>query len=338
MNTTASGEKVVVYDVFTLSDLYLGSLHSAFDNTSITLQGFYYDNKGKMYGNDLYYDYLHDKKDNRITLRLNSDIKAALQHGAFYQLCGYVNRSKSFKDTSSISLLFHVTKIEKHEKDVQLISEKEYDIIKQRYDSGLFDVESFLLGKLIDEEHPSILIVTGNESVVMGDLLDQLGYDQSRYQLSEKRVNLTSQAEIRELLETESSYDLLAIVRGGGSGLGIFNELELCRFIIEKGVPFITAIGHESDRTLLEKVADKSFATPTSLGAFLKNIVRTHEDRNDEIYERERAIEVLEQNMTAKVEGLEQLLRKDKKEMNLWRLAAILLAFLVMYMFYFVLL
>lgn len=328
MKTVAIDKPVDVYELF---DLYVTALQSNFDNTPLTLQGFYQDNQGKMYGN-FYYDYLRDKTDNRVTIRVSQDIKAALQNDAFYLLSGYVNRGKINKD-SSIAILFHVTKIEKHEKDVQLISEKEYDLIKNRYDTGLFNIESYLQKKLFRYECPRILLVTGNESVVLGDFHDQLG-DTEAYKLVIERINLSSQTEIRELLAATSDCDLLAVVRGGGSGLNLFDDPELCRHIIGLNTPFVTAIGHQSDKTLLEKVADKSFATPSAFGAFLKDLARDDYERKTQLHEKERLIESLELEMNTRIGELENVIKKNRTKVVIATMAALIL--LALYIFYFI--
>jgi len=37
----------------------------------------------------------------------------------------------------------------------------------------------------------------------------------------------------------------------------------------------LTAIGHKDDESLIDKIADKSFSTPTALGQYLNDIYNT---------------------------------------------------------------
>ncbi|MBL8764042.1 MAG: exodeoxyribonuclease VII large subunit [Phycisphaerae bacterium] len=67
------------------------------------------------------------------------------------------------------------------------------------------------------------------------------------------------------LRHDELGIDAVILTRGGGSmaDLWSFNDRAVARAVVECSVPVVAAIGHETDTTLAELVADERAATPT---------------------------------------------------------------------------
>jgi exodeoxyribonuclease VII large subunit len=80
----------------------------------------------------------------------------------------------------------------------------------------------------------------------------------------------------------DTKADVILISRGGGSfeDLNIFNDLKVAEEVYKSDVPVITGIGHETDRTLTDYVADVYCHTPT---AAAERIIIGYKDIEDRL-------------------------------------------------------
>jgi len=65
--------------------------------------------------------------------------------------------------------------------------------------------------------------------------------------------------------------DLIIILRGGGSKLDLmaFDAFDVCKAVAECPIPVLSAIGHETDESVLDLVANQHTKTPTAAADFL---------------------------------------------------------------------
>ena len=134
---------------------------------------------------------------------------------------------------------------------------------------GLFDSEN----KIEIPEYPEkIGVISSSTGSVIRDIIEVL---KSRYPLSEILLYDTivqgenAHHKIIKALKAaddQKHCDVLILARGGGSleDLWAFNEEELARAIFDCSTPIISSIGHETDTTIADFVADLRAPTPSA--------------------------------------------------------------------------
>lgn len=115
-------------------------------------------------------------------------------------------------------------------------------------------------------------VVTSPNGAVWQDIQNVV---RRRYPLAELRLSPTAvqgdqaggqiAAAIRGLNE-EGVADVIIVARGGGSleDLWCFNAEEVARAVFGSGIPVVSGVGHETDHTITDDVADHRAPTPSA--------------------------------------------------------------------------
>lgn len=150
--------------------------------------------------------------------------------------------------------------------DISLLFEQ----IKEKLSKeGLFNPEN---KRPIPKFPKRIAVITSPTGAAVQDIMNILS---RRWNLSEILlcgVSVQGDNAVPEMLDalervySLSNCDLIIIGRGGGSieDLWAFNSEELARKIYESPIPVISAVGHETDFTICDFVADLRAPTPSA--------------------------------------------------------------------------
>jgi hypothetical protein len=324
-----------IISVTTLLSLYANSLSSTMDGQLIVVEGFFSDNNNKLYGQYYYDEIISKEKQHKITIQITKSLKSKLASGSYYNFQGYISRGQSLDNDSRLKVFFRVTKILEHKEEVQLISKVEYDIVQARFERDFPLISDILSDKIGQGQKPVLDVVTGVQSTSKDDYLGQLP-DYHYYEIRHHKCNLSTKDELLNFISSNNfnDTDLLIILRGGGSGLEVFNEIDLCKKMIELPVPFITGIGHDADKTLLEKVADRGFSTPTAVGGFLQNIVNTHKERVKVIKAKDDEITSIKKHSEEDKHLLSNQIKSQKRTINTILTILILVIVILIYLLF----
>lgn len=210
-----------------------------------------------------------------------------------------------------------------------------FEQLKERLlKEGLFDASH---KKELPFLPAAIGVITSPTGAVIGDILNVLDRRFGSEHVIINPVRVQGEEAARDIVHALREFnqlknvDVIIIARGGGSleDLWCFNDEPLARAIFESEIPVISAIGHETDFTIADFVADRRAPTPSAaaeivmplraelddkienLLCFLwknfSDIIPQYAQRIDDLFENmARAVENKFKNQQARLEHLKE--------------------------------
>jgi exodeoxyribonuclease VII large subunit len=309
----AENQAPVIYSPAAVLNLFNNSISLKQTQRIIQLKGIFQLGKGSFY-NGSYYDSLRDESsDAQITLIVPALIRNEMQHNKTITINGFITR-RVVNNASRIDIQVTVTDLVDQTQNKYSAEEiKRIEIQQAKAAAGFRDVQSWIKEKIINDQSFKIGVVIGKTAIIDNDIKHQLRESIAFYHLAFHRINLSSEAEIIQALGQleQDDTDIIVISRGGGENLEIFNKTGIAEKAIGLKSLLITAIGHKDDVTLLQKVADKAFITPSEFGQFLNDTYnQTIEEAQNS---RAQLVESVKKQLTAnyqkEIENLKQQLQ-----------------------------
>jgi len=163
---------------------------------------------------------------------------------------------------------------------------------------GVFDLPK----KAIPQFPKRIAVVTSQSGAVIHDIMTTAArrYPIVQLVLYPAQVQGTEAAKtiVEQLkrINEDGNYDTIIIGRGGGSieDLWPFNEEIVAEAIVQSRIPVISSVGHETDTTIADLVADLRAPTPTAAAELatpvLRDVLLHIQDLNTRLYNAQNKI------------------------------------------------
>lgn len=235
-----------------------------------------------------------------------------MKDGTLVQVSGVV--SKELRNRCSIDLHFNVTRYDVIEENV--ISEDEHRLMSlqaEKSAKGYRNVDGVLEAKLFRGEKPNICLLFARGTITDQDFKKGLEAARSHIDFVEENETFAQISQLKAKLGQldRMGYDVIAIIRGGGSGIKeVFDMPDLIESVVNLSTPFITGVGHPGEKPFIAKVADKDLGTPSLLGVYFKDLV------NRVIDQREKSKAVLVEQVKKQFEERITASEKQNKELQ----------------------
>ena len=224
------------------------------------------------------YDTLRDENTtNELPIKISEAQRKDLKPGSLVDILGTLGRKISPK--SEIKLELNVSRVETVQE--QAIDEKEIkrmELRRKKAKLGFRNVDFILEQLLYTDQRPSVALLFAGASITMTDFLNGGGdIAKAAFDFVECRVTFSKTQEVVNALKglDAQNHTAICIVRGGGSGIEMLDDLNILETVVGLKTPVISAIGHPDERLFIKEVADKEVSVPNDLGHYFKDMMET---------------------------------------------------------------
>lgn len=266
---------VSYYTPVEIVGIYRSFLERGKSNGIVWLRGIYIQRPNQNAQWSAYYDDLRDVNSNvTVTLKINRQDRERLKSNSLIQVGGLIELNPFTNGT--IQIVVNVTRFE-IVKD-QFVTEqdlKRTEIRVAKSKRGFKNVDALLEDKLFRDERPKVALVFATTSITMADFNAGVNAAAVKIDFAEHRQSFGNAATLSSFLLQldQNGFDVIALIRGGGSGIESLDEIPVLQTISQMKTPFICAIGHVGEELFLKTIADKVAPTPNGLGQYFSEMV-----------------------------------------------------------------
>lgn len=157
------------------------------------------------------------------------------------------------------------------------LERRKKEIIEKLISEGVFDMNKELLFPTVIQK---IAVISSSGAAGYEDFINQLSSNKYGYSFSVKLFEADMQGAnteasvikaLNEIFNLSQSYDIVAIIRGGGSksDLSYFDNYNIAYHITQFPLPVISGIGHDRDESVTDMVSHTKLKTPTAVANYI---------------------------------------------------------------------
>lgn len=243
--------------------------------TVLCLHGVYF-KSDYVYGN-VAYDQLKDGNTSEsITIVVPVSLRNDLKNGNLITVHGTLDRK--VQNTGSIQLLLNVSRIDKV-KEIAISEDeiKRAESRRKKSELGYKNVDGILENKLFTNQRPRVSLIYADTSITNSDFEKGLMAAKNNVDFIEHRINFANAnalCGLLKLIDTQD-FDVIAIVRGGGSGIEKLDDVAVVDALTNLKTAWIYGVGHEKENLFIRNIADKVIPIPFALGTYFRDMVES---------------------------------------------------------------
>lgn len=244
------------------------------ESTPIKIQGIYQPDPSNRNYNGFYYDSLTEEGGiEALVMKVKPIIREALlkEKGKLITLVGVLSRKVQTRCTMQI----HFTPtfvISAQESTISQDDIRLAELTAAKSKKGVKGVNLLIRQALFENRKPTVALLWASQTVVRTEFINALGIAPNFYQFANIETTFSNVREtVARLRELDGKFDIVALIRGGGSNLEVFSNPDLIEAVVNMKSATISAVGHAEEKHHLKKVADLAIDTPTALGKFFSD-------------------------------------------------------------------
>lgn len=247
--------------------------HTEVNARVLTLQGIYF-KSDKIYGNSAWDQLRDENTPESMTIVVPVSLRADLQNGNLVSVQGTLDRR--VQNNGAIQFILNVSRVDKV-KDIAISEDeiKRAECRRRKGELGYKNVDGILENKLFINQRPKVALIYADASITNADFEKGLQAAKSNIDFNENRVSFANPKALcglLRLLDTQG-YDVIAIVRGGGSGIEKLDDPIVVETLTNLQTAWIYGVGHEKENLFIRNIADKVIPIPFALGTYFRDLV-----------------------------------------------------------------